>query len=251
MSSIASARFKIQALILLRKSTLCSYSEEISWKKISRVRSEKSYTKSSRQSILSRSLEIIIEGGAGPTVQLAIKLREHFATVVQLSMLTWVHEKVSLAAALSDAMTRRQQEAPPDASLPRDRPNGLYSRERGHDYSRTLDALSPWPHRVGETVKFRDGDPQVIVDMDDKYMPRICLMDATHEIILTIGTTVAEAPIHSDMKLAAKGYRTRALKGNTNAKIPHLASALCWCISQRLAIAESEMAEKSPILNDN
>ena len=67
---------------------------------------------SSQQTILSQAIDIVIEGGAGPTVQRALKHREHFATIVQLSMLTWVHERHSLASALITAMRRRMQGAP-------------------------------------------------------------------------------------------------------------------------------------------
>jgi hypothetical protein len=72
---------------------------------------------SSKQTIISQALNIIIEGGAGPTVQRALKHREHFATIVQLSMLTWVHERQALASALITAMRRRVHEAPTQVNI--------------------------------------------------------------------------------------------------------------------------------------
>ena len=72
---------------------------------------------SSQQTILSQALNIIIEGGPGPTVQRAMKHPAHFATVVQLSMLTWAHDKHSLASALSEAMRRRLQAEPPEEQV--------------------------------------------------------------------------------------------------------------------------------------
>lgn len=66
---------------------------------------------STKQTILSKALDIIIEGGAGPSTQQALKQRERFSTIVQLSMLTWIHERQSLATALISAMRRRIQGA--------------------------------------------------------------------------------------------------------------------------------------------
>lgn len=70
--------------------------------------------RSSQQTILNKSLAIVIEGGAGPTMQRAMKERAYFSTVVQLSMLMWAHEDQAFAEVLSEAMRRRLQGAPPD-----------------------------------------------------------------------------------------------------------------------------------------
>ena len=67
---------------------------------------------SSQHSLVSQALDIVLEAGAGPSLQRALKDREHFATIVQLSMLTWVHNRSALASALITAMRRRVQGAP-------------------------------------------------------------------------------------------------------------------------------------------
>ncbi len=59
---------------------------------------------------------LTLEGGPGPTVLRALKHSSYFATVVQLSLLCWVHEKVSLSEGLLHALERRVEEAPADAS---------------------------------------------------------------------------------------------------------------------------------------
>ena len=68
---------------------------------------------SAQQTILSKWLPIIIEGGPGPTVQRAIKERAHFATVVQLSMLCWALDKTTLVDGLAQAMRSRMAGAGP------------------------------------------------------------------------------------------------------------------------------------------
>ena len=70
-----------------------------------------------QQTLLSRYLEIVIEGGAGPTLQRSLKDRARFAVVVQLSMLMWTHEAFTLAQSLSTALRLRLQGAPPEAEI--------------------------------------------------------------------------------------------------------------------------------------
>lgn len=53
--------------------------------------------------------ELIIEGGAGPTVRRSLNEDGYFAMVVQLSLLTYTHELSSLTAGLTKAFERRNQ----------------------------------------------------------------------------------------------------------------------------------------------
>ena len=53
--------------------------------------------------------ELIIEGGAGPTVKRSLNEPGYFAMVVQLSLLTYTHELRSLTAGLARAFERRNQ----------------------------------------------------------------------------------------------------------------------------------------------
>ena len=59
---------------------------------------------------------LTLEGGPGPTVLRALKHSSEFATVVQLSLLCWVHEKVSLSEGLLHALERRVEDAPAGAT---------------------------------------------------------------------------------------------------------------------------------------
>ncbi|KAL8715294.1 MAG: hypothetical protein Q9225_006438 [Loekoesia sp. 1 TL-2023] len=53
--------------------------------------------------------ELVIEGGAGPTVRRSLNEPGYFAMVVQLSLLTYAHELRSLTAGLTKAFERRTQ----------------------------------------------------------------------------------------------------------------------------------------------
>ena len=65
----------------------------------------------SDQHILSRYLDIVLESGAGPTVQEALKNPAMFSMVIQLSALAFAHDKESLANAIVEAMERVVKEA--------------------------------------------------------------------------------------------------------------------------------------------
>ncbi|KAI4173938.1 MAG: hypothetical protein LQ343_002706 [Gyalolechia ehrenbergii] len=63
--------------------------------------------------------ELVIEAGAGPTVRRSLNEPAYFATVVQLSLLTWTHELTDLAKALAKAFERRAEGATEYVALPR------------------------------------------------------------------------------------------------------------------------------------
>jgi len=58
------------------------------------------------QNVFSRYLDIVLESGAGPTVQEAMKNPALFSMVIQLSALTFAHEDESLANAIVEAIER-------------------------------------------------------------------------------------------------------------------------------------------------
>ncbi|KAA6409248.1 MAG: hypothetical protein FRX48_06801 [Lasallia pustulata] len=58
----------------------------------------------SNQSVISRYLDIVLESGAGPTVQEALKNPALFSMIIQLSMLSATHTDVSLANAIVTAV---------------------------------------------------------------------------------------------------------------------------------------------------
>lgn len=58
----------------------------------------------SDQSVISRYIDIVLESGAGPTVQEALKNPALFSMVIQLSMLSAAHTDVSLANAIVTAV---------------------------------------------------------------------------------------------------------------------------------------------------
>ena len=62
-------------------------------------------------SLLSRFTDIVLESGAGPTVQEALRNPALFSMVIQLSGLTFAHEAQSLANAFVEAVERNVQEA--------------------------------------------------------------------------------------------------------------------------------------------
>lgn len=63
--------------------------------------------------------ELVIEGGAGPTVRRSLNEPAYFAMVVQLSLLTYTHELTSLTKALVKAFERRAQGATEYMAPPR------------------------------------------------------------------------------------------------------------------------------------
>lgn len=60
---------------------------------------------------------IILQSGPGPTVSRALGHPPYFSTVVQLSLLSWVHEKNSLAESIRSALEKRMQGAPADYNI--------------------------------------------------------------------------------------------------------------------------------------
>ncbi|KAI4188152.1 MAG: hypothetical protein L6R41_002338 [Letrouitia leprolyta] len=63
--------------------------------------------------------ELVIESGAGPTVRRSLNEPAYFATVVQLSLLTWTHDLTDLAKALAKSFERRAEGATEYVALPR------------------------------------------------------------------------------------------------------------------------------------
>lgn len=59
---------------------------------------------------------IFLQKGPGPTVARAISNPPYLATVIQLSLLSWVHDNSALAAAIAGAMEKRTEDAPVDYS---------------------------------------------------------------------------------------------------------------------------------------
>jgi hypothetical protein len=60
---------------------------------------------------LTDNSEIVLESGPGPTFLHASRDPKYFATIVQLSFLSWVHNRSRLASMLSLAMTKRFERA--------------------------------------------------------------------------------------------------------------------------------------------
>ena len=60
----------------------------------------------SEQSFISRYVDIVLEAGAGPTVQESLKNPALFSMVIQLSMLSFSHEAENLADAIVEAIDR-------------------------------------------------------------------------------------------------------------------------------------------------
>jgi hypothetical protein len=65
---------------------------------------------------LSDGSEVVLASGPGPTLQNAFRDRKYLASVVQLSFLTWMHPRESLATMLSMAITKRYEMGVHDAS---------------------------------------------------------------------------------------------------------------------------------------
>lgn len=55
---------------------------------------------------------IFLQSGPGPTITRALKHPPYFSMVVQLSLLSWVHEKTSLARTIKQILEKRQEGAP-------------------------------------------------------------------------------------------------------------------------------------------
>ncbi|KAL8789352.1 MAG: hypothetical protein Q9195_006879 [Heterodermia aff. obscurata] len=71
----------------------------------------------SGQSTISRYIDIVLEAGAGPTVQEALKNPALFSMVIQLSALAFSHEDESLANAIVEATERIAQRSTRDADI--------------------------------------------------------------------------------------------------------------------------------------
>jgi hypothetical protein len=62
--------------------------------------------------------DIVLAGGPGPTVSRGLRERPYFSTIVQLSLLTWVHDNNALAQGLVEAIEKRLEHAPPGERAP-------------------------------------------------------------------------------------------------------------------------------------
>lgn len=71
----------------------------------------KAATKITNITPLTSNSEIVLDSGPGPTVINAFRDPRYFASVVQLSFLSWVHNREKLASMLSLSMTRRYERA--------------------------------------------------------------------------------------------------------------------------------------------
>jgi hypothetical protein len=56
--------------------------------------------------------EIVLVGGPGPTVTRGLRERPYFSTIVQLSLLAWVHNNNALARGLVEVIEKRLENAP-------------------------------------------------------------------------------------------------------------------------------------------
>jgi len=74
---------------------------------------------STKRTILQESLDIVLDAGAGPTLQRALESPQYLATVIQLSMLSWGlgGHRSDLAEALAESMRRRLEGAPRDFQI--------------------------------------------------------------------------------------------------------------------------------------
>ena len=71
----------------------------------------------SRQSTISKYIDIVLEAGAGPTVQEALKNPALFSMVIQLSALAFSHEEEPLANAMVEATERIARRSKRDADI--------------------------------------------------------------------------------------------------------------------------------------
>ena len=72
----------------------------------------------------------------------------------------------------------------------------------------------------------------------------MCLFDASHELVLDIGSDDELEEIESEVKHLAKGYGARILKRATKdmavvSEMAHFSSAIAWNLARRLQIVDS------------
>lgn len=70
-----------------------------------------------KQGSVPLSESISLESGPGPTVLRGLREPSYFAMVLQCSLLTWVHERASLAATISQVFEKQNEEAPSEDIL--------------------------------------------------------------------------------------------------------------------------------------
>lgn len=68
---------------------------------------------------ISEVAELVIEAGAGPTVRRSLNEPRYFATILQLSLLTYTHDLSQLARCLAKALEKRAEGATTPVALPR------------------------------------------------------------------------------------------------------------------------------------
>lgn len=154
---------------------------------------------SASQSIISKWLPIIIEGGPGPTVQRAIKERAHFAMVAQLSMLCWALDKTTLVDGLAQAMRLRLSGAGPgvvDGYVPGERAiQGVLKscQEQTSTY--------PWQHNF-DAVRMKLGIRSTLtgIGAEDEIELPIPILQASLDML----TAVQHLPEHRMMYIQSR-----------------------------------------------
>ena len=113
LSQVVSAIGSLHLLDAIRKSGSDVLTETRLASLLGRHRIEKSIefhfreaVAKSEQSFISRYVDIVLEAGAGPTVQESLKNPALFSMVIQLSMLSFSHEVDNLADAIVEAIDR-------------------------------------------------------------------------------------------------------------------------------------------------
>ena len=110
----------------------------------------------SEQRDLSRFLDIVLDSGAGPTVQNALQNPELFSMVIQLSALCYTHEIDSLAQTIVEAIGRNVRELRGDLTKVPDYPSlcgtlrVCKQETAGFQWSHFFDAVE---HRIESTIE--------------------------------------------------------------------------------------------------
>ncbi|KAL8939869.1 MAG: hypothetical protein Q9216_003120 [Gyalolechia sp. 2 TL-2023] len=137
--------------------------------------------------------ELIIEGGAGPTVRRSLHEPAYFAMVVQLSLLTYTHELKSLTSGLTRSFEQRTQGSAEYVSPPRyDALKGVLRaiREQTCGFMWEL-IISAVEKRLYPSIAWTDGSLYTI-----RTIPQIIL-----QALLDSFTAIQHLPEHTRLRI--------------------------------------------------
>ncbi|KAL9018051.1 MAG: hypothetical protein Q9185_004653 [Variospora sp. 1 TL-2023] len=144
---------------------------------------------------ISHIAELVLEGGAGPTVKRSFSEEGYFAMVVQLSLLIYTHELSSLAGAMAISFERRNKDsaeyvAPPRYDALKGTLRAIREQTCGFMWELTISAVEK---KVYPSIAWTDGSLYQV-----RTIPQVIL-----QALLDAFTAIQHLPEHTRLQISS------------------------------------------------